>query len=1100
MTAARRSRPFAFGVLSLTLLVGSCETGPSGPPPVALLQVLSSGLTGEVATSVTVAVRAVDAGGSPIAGIPVAFTATSESGNANPAVVTTLADGSAVSAWTLGTRAGTQVLRAVAGAVSAEITAQATPAVPARLLPASGDGQQGAVGAPLSAPVVVEVQDRFGNAVPGVTVTFAVTAGDGSVTPASGQTDASGRVAATWTLGTKAGGNGLEARAGSLVPVTFVAAGLPGPAASMEKVAGDVQEGTVARALASPVVVEVRDRFGNAVPGAAVSFAVTGGGGSVVPPSAETDASGRTSTTWTLGTRAGTQTLEARVANVGPATFTARARPGPPAALAKVSGDGQEATVATVLSGPVSVEVRDSFANGVPGQPVTFVVTVGGGSLTPGTMLTDSVGRARATWTLGTVAGTNALEARSASLAPATFTATARPGPPASIAKLSGDVQEGTVGTALAAAPVVEVRDEFRNLVPGATVTFAVTVGGGSASPASPQTDSAGRASTAWALGTAAGSQTLEARVGNLTPARFTATAKPGPAAALVKVSGDGQEGRAGAALQSALVAAVQDRYGNGVAGETVTFTVTGGGGSVTPSSRQTDASGRASATWTLGPSLGAHTLEARAGSLAPVTFSATARSGAPASVVKVSGDGQQATVGTALPAPLVVEVRDQFGNRVRGEAVSFVVTVGAGTASPATTQTDTSGRASTTWTLGTAAGTQRLEARVGSLSPAVFTAVGLPGAAAEIVKAAGDGQSARVGTPVAIPPSVRARDRFGNAVPGVTVTFAVTAGGGSVTGATQITDGGGTAAVGSWTLGPTAGTNTLTAAVAGLSPVTFTATATVPPAVYDIEVRYVGSVGASVQAVVNSGVSRWTRAVTGELPDIPVSLTAGTCAGVAYPALNETVDDLLVFVQVVSIDGPGSTLATGGPCLIRTVERLSVIGGIRVDTGDLSRMESEGTLNDVVLHELGHVIGIGSLWGQFGLLVGAGTEDPYFSGANAIASFRAAGGSHASGVPVENTGGSGTRDAHWREAVLRNELMTGVIDIGGNPLSAISIASLRDIGYTVNLAAADPYAVPSPALAAAPGVIIELRDDVIWGPLFEVDEEGRVRPVGRVR
>jgi adhesin/invasin len=93
----------------------------------------------------------------------------------------------------------------------------------------------------------------------------------------------------------------------------------------------------------------------------------------------------------------------------------------------------------------------------------------------------------------------------------------------------------------------------------------------------------------------------------------------------------------------------------------------------------------------------------------------------------------------------------------------------------------------------------------------------------------AGDNQTATVGTAVATAPSVLVTDASNNPVSGVSVTFAVASGGGSVTGASATTDGSGIASVGSWTLGTTAGANTLLASSPGLSgsPVTFTATGT---------------------------------------------------------------------------------------------------------------------------------------------------------------------------------------------------------------------------------------------------------------------------------
>jgi hypothetical protein len=146
----------------------------------------------------------------------------------------------------------------------------------------------------------------------------------------------------------------------------------------------------------------------------------------------------------------------------------------------------------------------------------------------------------------------------------------------------------------------------------------------------------------------------------------------------------------------------------------------------------------------------------------------------------------------------------------------------------------------------------------------------------------------------------------------------------------------------------------------------------------------------------------------------------------------------------------------------------------MELDEGDLNDLEASGLLEQVIIHEMGHVLGFGTLWNTSpnGFLVGGGTADPYFDGAAAIAAFDAAGGDARTDpkVPVENTGGPGTRDGHWRETVHNSELMTGWIESGGatNPLSAITIASLADMGYAVNMNAADPYVLFNP-LGAPP-------------------------------
>lgn len=137
-------------------------------------------------------------------------------------------------------------------------------------------------------------------------------------------------------------------------------------------------------------------------------------------------------------------------------------------------------------------------------------------------------------------------------------------------------------------------------------------------------------------------------------------------------------------------------------------------------------------------------------------------------------------------------------------------------------------------------------------------------------------------------------------------------------------------------------------------------------------------------------------------------------------------------------------------------------------DTADLASIQQSGLLFSVILHEMGHVLGIGTIWQDKGLLSGAGTSDPIFTGANATAQYNQIFGTSALGVPVEAGGGAGTALAHWRETVLQSELMTGYAGPGVNlPLSRITVGSLQDLGYTVNYAAADPYTKPAGSVVA---------------------------------
>lgn len=635
---------------------------------------------------------------------------------------------------------------------------------------------------------------------------------------------------------------------------------------------------------------------------------------------------------------------------------------------------------------------------------------------------------------------------------------------------------------------MVEVRDEFDNLAVGAEVSF---FGAGSADPAVPVADANGQVSTVWTLGTVAGPQILEIEAGSVLGAT-AATAAPGPPAVVEAVSGDAQQTYAGLALAEAIAVRVIDDFGNVVPEASVAFVVTTGGGSAAPADVVTTDEGLAQSTWTLGPTLGAHTLEARVVGAESASFTADAPSGPPAAVVATAGADQNAEVASELPVRVEVEVQDSGGNPVPGATVVFGLT-GGGSIDVTSAVTEAPGRASTLWTLGTLAGTQTLQASVTGVATLSVTATAVAGPAAAIAKFAGDGQSPVINTAATVDPSVRISDAFGNPVADVTVTFAVTSGGGSVAGATPITGTDGIAAIQSWTMGSSAGANTLTAAAAGLADVTFDATAVLTP-VYDVEIRFAGTPpSASQQAAFSSAAARWEQIVTGDVADISAVFGAGAC-GVSHPAVNEVIDDLLVFVEVVAIDGPGGVLGSAGPCFIRTANGLTIVGSIKLDVADVAQLEVSGGLEDVIVHEMGHVVGVGTLDGWYDVLVDRGLPDPHFPGAEAVSRYAAAGGVAVNAVPVANTGGSGTRDAHWREAHMGRELMTGFLNSGiTNPLSAITIGAVQDIGYVVDFSAADAYTV-FPGALRIPGELIQLTE-IPTPPPIAIDSEGRIGP-----
>ncbi len=202
------------------------------------------------------------------------------------------------------------------------------------------------------------------------------------------------------------------------------------------------------------------------------------------------------------------------------------------------------------------------------------------------------------------------------------------------------------------------------------------------------------------------------------------------------------------------------------------------------------------------------------------------------AAVAVVSTSQFTGSVGDLIPEALVVKVTDDQGVARGGVPVSFAVAEGGGTVSPAVDTTDNSGEASTRWRLGGTTGPQRVTASVtGVATAASFTATATAGAPASVAIQAGDNQSAVAGSAVTIPPAVVVRDRFNNPVNGTSVFFTVASGGGSVTGFGATTNSVGIATLGSWTLGPAAGTNRLTALVVAngvtSNPITFNANGT---------------------------------------------------------------------------------------------------------------------------------------------------------------------------------------------------------------------------------------------------------------------------------
>lgn len=594
---------------------------------------------------------------------------------------------------------------------------QVTIGLPAKLLvKVSGDSQPAApAGSQLSQPLVVQVQASDGLGVPNVPVSFTASTGGGSVSPATALTDTAGKAQAIATLGPTAGPNSFTATS-SVGQVTFreTATAVTGPASRLfiaTQPSTTAQSGVV---LAQQPVVQLRDSNNANVSqaGVPVTASLTGGSGTISGTlTVNTNASGQAVFTGlAISGTAGTRTLTFSASGLTSATSgSITLSAGLPATIAIQAGNNQSATVGTAVTVPPSVLVTDGAANPVTGVPVTFAVASGGGTVVPTTpVTTGSTGLATVTsWTLGATPGPNTLTATVTGLTAVTFTATGNAaGPtitlsvPGALVGIGAGQQAQAVVTLSPAASAngvtVTVTSDSTQYVtvqsPG-TLFFAPGVSVGSIGLG----------------GVAAGVTVLHATASGYTAGTATAAATPNFIALTYDSVGVGQTATLGVSLSTTAPAgglpvllisedSTKFKFINGAVTNppvgSFVDTVQAGNTQV-----NTTITGLAAGTV---PVVAAATNYAVGIEVVVVTpFTGT--------VALASGGGQVGGVNTKLPQPITVKVLNALGAPVSGFLVSFTVASGGGSVSPVAALTDTSGQASTTWTLGPTPGTQSL-------------------------------------------------------------------------------------------------------------------------------------------------------------------------------------------------------------------------------------------------------------------------------------------------------------------------------------------------------------------------------------------------------
>lgn len=264
----------------------------------------------------------------------------------------------------------------------------------------------------------------------------------------------------------------------------------------------------------------------------------------------------------------------------------------------------------------------------------------------------------------------------------------------------------------------------------------------------------------------------------------------------------------------------------------------------------------------------------------------------------------------------------------------------------------------------------------------------------------------------------------------------------------------------------------------------------TAPPNAFNLWISFDGGPlpPPNVVTALDGALARWEDVVFGDVGDVtypPSGLDANVCSLVDPTMLNGAfIDDFVVLMGIAPFDGQGNTLARGGPCGYgRQTLPAAISGQMSLDQADVSTASSD-FLETVIWHEIGHAVGIGTLWfDDIQDIDATAAEDFRYTGTNGDDEWTALTGSVPGGVPVQPS-----VHAHWDEGWFDSEIMTPVSEgaLGAAPISRVTIGTLVDLGWTADLTAADPYALPGCADACsltAPGEVVPF-DIVVVDPL----------------
>ncbi len=724
----------------------------------ALITVMGGGLQrATVGTQFGSALQAkvTDAGGDPLPGIPVTFSAPLSGASATLSATQVMTDLNGVASVTATANiipGAYPVTASVAGVTAPAIFNLANLAGPPQTIAFVQQPTNAHAGSPILPVVTVSLKDANSNPIVGTPIALSIPSGI-AVNGATANTDLTGTASFSSLAIQKAGTYQLQASAGGLTTLSASFTITAGAALSITPLSGGNQTAGVGTAYTSPLTALVEDSSMNPIPGASVTFAAPPPGGASVSfgssATVMTDVNGiATSPAMTANGQAGSFQVTAATGSATSATFSLTNAAGAANKLTFIQQPTDTATGANITP-PVTVQLEDSFGNTVhtANIPVTLEVNpVVARMLRPlsfAAQLTDSNGLATFPTLSISQVGQYQLLAESSSIASATSnTFNIHTGTPSTIVATAGTPQSAIVQTVYGQPLQVTVTDTAGTPVSGVPVVFAAPASGpggsfGGQSTITVNTDAQGHSAAVITANNVAGTFSVTASSTAITgTALFDLANLPAGSSSLAFVQQPGNAA-AGQIITPPVTVQVLSGSGNAlqVPGIPVFLSLSSGTGVLFGTVVQlTDASGLATFNDLKIGTVGTMTLRAVSSQQAPVNsnpFQITA--GAAVSIAVLSGSPQATTVSKQFQTLLQAPVTDIAGNPVSGVSVSFALTTASGPSGtfsgPTTVVTDTNGIATAPpLTANSSPGNFVVTATAtGVSSPAVFALTNLP-------------------------------------------------------------------------------------------------------------------------------------------------------------------------------------------------------------------------------------------------------------------------------------------------------------------------------------------------------------------------------------